>query len=598
MRKPFVLVGLLLLLSGLALAQEPYPKIETSPAFMFIRTSPNISRTFILPNGTVAPGEDFNCAGGGGTITFNVNRFLGFGPDLGACKFFGNTIGLGNHINGYQATFLFGPRIAFRNSSRVTPFFDLQFGADRLSASCKNSSGTCVTLAGTGTYSKTAFALTAGGGIDIAVNRKLSIRLVQAEYLYTRFGNDCALAACSNNNNQNSLRLKSGIVMKWGYPPEAPATAGCSANPAAVDAGAPVQVSVTPGGFSPKRTLSYSYDSTGGKASGTGMTSTVDTTGLDAGSYTVTAKVMDNGKGKSQRSASCQATFAVNPKHPPVMSVTASPDSLHPGEPSTITVNGSSPDNRPLTYSCTATAGSLSGSGPRYALDTAGVPPGTITVNCTVSDDRNLTASGSTSVAVRAVPPPPVPQATKFGSVEFTHDVKRPTRVDNEAKGELDRYADALAAAPDSKGVVVGYATAEEDMAKKGKPAPDFAAKRAVNTKEYVTTEKGIDPARIEPRSGQGSQTADLWIVPPGATFPEAGTSPVDESKVKAVPRVANEEGTQESSSAAVAKKLGGRPQFCWRPQQLPARCVYQPGFFVLSGVVAGWLRAGGLHGS
>jgi hypothetical protein len=227
----------------------------------------------------------------------------------------------------------------------------------------------------------------------------------------------------------------------------------------------------------------------------------------------------------------------VNAKHPPVLTISANPSSLRCGEPSTITADGSSPDNRPLTYSCDASAGHLSGSGTHYTLDTAGVPESTITVACTATDDRNLSASASTKVSC-TVPQAevkaeaPVPQANKFGSIEFKRDTKRPTRVDNEAKGELDRYADALAAAPDSKGVVVGYATAKEKS--------NFAAQRAVNTKDYVSKEKGVDSARIEPRTGGGDdQRTDLWIVPAGATFPSEGTAVVNEGSVKAVPRAA-----------------------------------------------------------
>jgi hypothetical protein len=208
------------------------------------------------------------------------------------------------------------------------------------------------------------------------------------------------------------------------------------------------------------------------------------------------------------------------------------------GDASTITATGSSPDNRPLSYNCTSTAGRLTGNGPTYTLDTAGVPDSTVTVNCTVSDDRNLTASANTSVKVNVPPPPPT--AKDFGAIEFKHDLKRPTRVDNEAKGELDRYADALAAAPDSKGVVVGYATAQEAVAKKGKKTANFAAERAVNTKDYLTTEKGVDATRIEPRTGTGDdQKTELWIVPAGANFPAEGTSVVDQTKVKPIPRVA-----------------------------------------------------------
>jgi len=221
MRKYFALVGLLLLTAGVALAQE-FPKVETSPAFMFIRTSPNLTHSFytVPPGGgppvQITGGNNFNCAGGGGTIAYNITSMLGIAADLGGCRFFGNTLGAGNTITGNQFTYLFGPRLTFRNASPFRPFFELNFGGDRLSASCKSSANNCLTAVGSGTYSKNAFAMTVGGGFDIQINKKFSIRPVQAEYLYTRFGNNCAASVCSNNNNQNSFRLKSGIVIGWG----------------------------------------------------------------------------------------------------------------------------------------------------------------------------------------------------------------------------------------------------------------------------------------------------------------------------------------------------------------------------------------------
>src|SRR5579863_7867753 len=217
MRKSIVLAGLLVLMGGLALAQDDtFPKVETSPAFMFIRTSPNFTNAFVVNGQTLTGSNDFNCAGGGGTLAYNVSSLLGIAADLGGCKFFGNTIGLGNTITGNQFTYLFGPRITLRNSSPFRPFFDLGFGGDRLSATCKNSAGSCISNFGTGTYSKNAFALAVGGGFDIQLSKRISLRPIQAEYLYTRFGNSCALAVCSNNNNQNAFRLKSGIVIGWG----------------------------------------------------------------------------------------------------------------------------------------------------------------------------------------------------------------------------------------------------------------------------------------------------------------------------------------------------------------------------------------------
>jgi outer membrane protein OmpA-like peptidoglycan-associated protein len=262
------------------------------------------------------------------------------------------------------------------------------------------------------------------------------------------------------------------------------------------------------------------------------------------GSYTVSARVVDLGKkGKHQQMADCQASFKVIevPKIAPKLSVSAEPSAVTAGDSSVITASGSSADNRPLSYNCTATAGQLIGNGPRYTLETAGVPEGTVEVNCTVSDNINQTASASVPVRVTArakvAAAVTATRAKSYGTIGFQRDVRRPTRVDNEAKGELDRYADALAAAPDTKGVVVGYATAKEDKAMNG--GKSFAAQRAVNTKDYLTKEKGIDPARIEARAGNGDQKVELWIVPPGAVFPQSDTTAVDEVVVKAVPRVA-----------------------------------------------------------
>jgi len=65
---------------------------------------------------------------------------------------------------------------------------------------------------------------------------------------------------------------------------------------------------------------------------------------------------------------------------------------------------------------------------------------------------------------------------------------------------------------------------------------PDLAAQRAVNTKAYLVTEKGIDASRISVRTGTtGTNEVDNYLVPAGADFDKdnPGTTPVDESTVK-----------------------------------------------------------------
>ncbi len=228
MRRWFVFAGVVLAAAGTAVAQDgSYSKVEMAPGFSFQHNSPVLGGT-----------QSFNCAGGGSTMAYNVNSMFGLAMDLSGCKIFGldNTYGIGSKVGGSEFTYVFGPRITFRKG-KVQPFFEVNFGGERLSVSCNNgdAGNACGAISPTqplptanGTViivprnpnatsaSKNAFALTVGGGVDVKLNKKFALRLFQAEYLYTRFGNDCQFAICSNNNGQNSFRLKSGIVIGWG----------------------------------------------------------------------------------------------------------------------------------------------------------------------------------------------------------------------------------------------------------------------------------------------------------------------------------------------------------------------------------------------
>jgi hypothetical protein len=199
-----------------------------------------------------------------------------------------------------------------------------------------------------------------------------------------------------------------------------------------------------------------------------------------------------------------------------------------------------SPQNRPLTYSYSATAGSISGTTASATLSTAGAAPGTITVTCNVVDDKGKSASAMASVTVIAPPPPPpppAPMASSLCSVSFERDKARPTRVDNEAKACLDDVALSLQRSSDAKLALVGNEDAKEMKVKSKKKASPAAA-RAVNTKDYLVTEKGIDPSRIMVYTGtDDAKTVTTTLIPAGATNPVASDPTVDEGAVKAVPR-------------------------------------------------------------
>jgi len=316
-----------------------------------------------------------------------------------------------------------------------------------------------------------------------------------------------------------------------------PVSAVCTTDPLVTYAGATISVHVTPAGFLPQRNLTYTYSSTDGEVTGDGAsTGTVNTTGLQPGNYNVSSLVSDDHKPKRTLVATCQASFTIKepPKYPPQMHVRAEPPAVSSGVPVTVTAEGFSRDNRPLSFSCLANRGALAGSSTRYVLDTTGLVSGIVNIDCTVQDDRAL--SGFATTAVTVTLPPPQPATRKYGDgLDFSADKKRPSRIDNAAKAMLDRYADALAADPDAMAVVVGYHNAAERVSKRHRKAlpPQVAVRRAVNTRAYLVEDKGIDAGRIEVRTGiEDAQKVILWIVPTGATFDMSNTVSINESLV------------------------------------------------------------------
>lgn len=72
-----------------------------------------------------------------------------------------------------------------------------------------HSSGSLVQAPNPGTTNAgAAFAGNFGGGLDLRVNPRFSIRLVEADYLLTTFDN-------GSNNHQNNLRIIAGVVLHF-----------------------------------------------------------------------------------------------------------------------------------------------------------------------------------------------------------------------------------------------------------------------------------------------------------------------------------------------------------------------------------------------
>ena len=344
------------------------------------------------------------------------------------------------------------------------------------------------------------------------------------------------------------------VLVPMGCKKAPPITLSAAATPPAVFPGEPVSVSATAGSVdvNKKNNVIYSWSGTG--VTGSGTTATVATAELAPGSYTVKAEVKEGKKGKEGlkpgQTADASASFTVKQFEPPTISCSASPSTIKPGETSAVTASGVSPQNRPLTYTYSAAAGSISGSNATATFSSVGAPTGTTSITCNVSDDKSQTATASTSVTITAPYVPPVPHTQALASIDFGKDAKRPTRADNEAKAVLDEIALALQKQPDAKLVVVGEANAKEKaktakeqtaaLKHKHLKVSDLAAERAVNVKDYLVSEKGIDASRISVATGTADdQKVENYLVPAGANFAAdvQGTTPVDETVVKAQAR-------------------------------------------------------------
>ena len=347
-----------------------------------------------------------------------------------------------------------------------------------------------------------------------------------------------------------------------------PITLSASAAPPAVFQGEPVTVTATAGSVNPNKKTNVIYDWSGTGVTGNGTSATVATDQLAPGPYTVKVGVKEGKKGKEGlkpgQSADATASFTVKPFDPPTISCSAAPTTIKPGDTSTITSTGVSPQNRPLTYTYSASAGTVSGSGTTATYSSTGAPTGPVEVTCTVADDKGHSVPSTTSVTIEAPPPPPQPHVQTLCAQSFDKDKMRMTRVDNEAKACLDDVALDLQKQADAKAVLVGESDAkekaktekEQKFAAKHKHAKveDFAAQRAVNAKDYLVTEKGIDASRVSVATGTtDGQTVEDYLVPAGANFSSdvQGTTPVDESTVKAQTRKALAERHHHKASTS-----------------------------------------------
>src|ERR1700730_11334236 len=366
------MIAVLCMFATLATAQDPPgPKVELFGGYSFFHPGADVHGQ--LP-GAISPLSsrlEANPRGAGASFTIDFNRWLGLTLDT-STDWGSRETGLARRIDDAAFSNLsLGPKVTFR-SKHFSPFLEALVGDHRLMPDAFHD------------VDKLGFMF--GGGLDVNLSRHIALRPFRADYVISKpyqFG-----SPGEQTTDLRGIRLQAGLnFMFGGGEPRPAASAACSVQPAEVFAGEPATATSSGSNFNPKRMVKYNWNGTGVKVAVSGASTEIDTTGLQPGPYQVSANLID---GSKNGVASCMARINVKQPRPPVIACSSDPGTITTGGTATIRSNASSPDNRRLTYSYSASAGNVSSADTTATLNTRDAQPGRVTVTCNVSDDRNL----------------------------------------------------------------------------------------------------------------------------------------------------------------------------------------------------------------
>jgi outer membrane immunogenic protein len=173
-----------------ALAQSAYSghSLDVGLDYNYVRTN--------LPAGGCGC---FALNGGSAWVAFNFSRSLGIVGEI-ASQDASNISSSGADLT--LTSFLAGPRYRRTVAGHFAPFVQVLLGGAHAGGSlAPGNSG----MPG----SANAFAMIAGGGLDIGLTRHIALRAFEADYYLTRFDNGV-------NDHQNNLRIAAGVIIRFG----------------------------------------------------------------------------------------------------------------------------------------------------------------------------------------------------------------------------------------------------------------------------------------------------------------------------------------------------------------------------------------------
>jgi opacity protein-like surface antigen len=213
MRKLAILAAFALVASLSVNAQQSHPRLEVFGGYSYFNTDPNgdLISASNLADRYGRHGFALSAAG-------NISRIFGLVADL---SYNAKAVKLlemdpaKTHASTF--TFLFGPRASLR-TSKTTLFAHTLIGGMRMKVACDECKDVPVIIGdgspmvGPRELARTNVALAIGGGLDVKVSKRISIRAFQLDYLPSR----AEFRARGVKDWTHNFRVETGVVVNFG----------------------------------------------------------------------------------------------------------------------------------------------------------------------------------------------------------------------------------------------------------------------------------------------------------------------------------------------------------------------------------------------
>ncbi|MGB8759858.1 MAG: hypothetical protein WCD01_03125, partial [Candidatus Sulfotelmatobacter sp.] len=219
---------LTVLIGSLVYAQDSTPKVQVFGGYSLAYENSGglslLTVDMVVPHSMGSFGVNYNFKGWNAEAQYNANRWVGVAADFSGrygMPITSSTSGVSGLPNSTAYSVLVGPVVSYRTKSRLTPFVHALVGWDRTSLGASTLTGVSPSVSYAAITSND-FALALGGGVDVKVFRRFSVRLGQLDYFHTSVNSNKLYGADFNTvlfegypTHQVSFRFSTGIVASF-----------------------------------------------------------------------------------------------------------------------------------------------------------------------------------------------------------------------------------------------------------------------------------------------------------------------------------------------------------------------------------------------